>query len=265
VTVDLKPRMEFALDVAKKAGELILGYYQSKSLQVESKRDSSPVTAADREAEALIRTSIVREFPGDGVMGEELGAFPSANGFKWILDPVDGTKSFIHGVPLFGTLIGLEFDKRLVLGACRFPALNEVVYAQQGEGAWWQDGNGRERPAHVSRVVRLSDALLCITTISGFQRIGRYETFEKVRSAVKLTRGWGDCYGHALVATGRADVMIDPLMNPWDAAPFIPILQEAGGHFLDWEGQPSIYSGNGISVNDALKDNVLDLLHPGES
>jgi myo-inositol-1(or 4)-monophosphatase len=265
VTVDLKPRMEFALDVAKKAGELILGYYQSKSLQVESKRDSSPVTVADREAEALIRTSIVREFSGDGVMGEELGTFPSANGFNWILDPVDGTKSFIHGVPLFGTLIGLEFEKRLVLGACRFPALNEVVYAQQGEGAWWQDGNGRERPAHVSRVVRLSDALLCITTISGFKRIGRYETFEKLRSAVKLTRGWGDCYGHALVATGRADVMLDPLMNPWDAAPFIPILQEAGGHFCDWEGRPSIYSGNGVSVNDALKDSVLDMLHPEQS
>ncbi len=265
MTVYLKPRMEFALDVAKKAGELILGYYQSKSLQVESKRDSSPVTAADREAEALIRTSIVREFPGDGVVGEELGSFPSANGFNWILDPVDGTKSFIHGVPLFGTLIGLEFEKQLVLGACRFPALNEVVYARQGEGAWWQDGNGRERPAHVSPVIRLSDALLCITTISGFQRIGRYETFEKVRSAVKLTRGWGDCYGHALVATGRADVMIDPLMNPWDAAPFIPILKEAGGHFCDWEGRPSIYSGNGVSVNDALKDSVLDLLHPEQA
>jgi histidinol-phosphatase len=243
VTVALKPRMEFALDVARKAGELILGYYQSKSLQVETKRDTSPVTVADREAEALIRTNIVREFPGDGVMGE----------------------SFIHGVPLFGTLIGLEFEKRLVLGVCRFPVLNEVLYAQVGKGAWWQSGNGPEQPAHVSRVLRLSDALLCVTTISGFERIGRYETFEKLRSSVKLTRGWGDCYGHALVATGRADVMIDPLMNPWDAAPFIPILQEAGGHFLDWSGRASIYSGNGVSVNDALKDSVLDLLHPDQA
>jgi histidinol-phosphatase len=264
VTVNLKPRMEFALDVAKKASELILGYYQSKSLSVETKRDTSPVTAADREAEALIRTNIVREFPGDGVMGEELGTFPSSNGFNWILDPVDGTKSFIHGVPLFGTLIGLELDKRLVLGVCRFPALNEVVYAQQGEGAWWQMGSGQEQPARVSRVVRISQSLLCVTTISGFERIGRYETFEKLRSSVKLTRGWGDCYGHILVATGRAEVMVDPLMNPWDAAALVPILREAGGHFLDWQGRDSIYSGNGVSVNDALKDSVLDILHKEE-
>ncbi len=264
MTVELKPRLEFALDVARKASELILGYYQSKGLRVESKKDSSPVTVADREAEALIRTNIVREFPGDGVMGEELGTFPSANGFNWILDPVDGTKSFIHGVPLFGTLIGLECDKQLVIGVCRFPVLNEVIYAQQGEGAWWQSGNGHEQPARVSKVVRPSDALFCITTISGFERIGRYDAFEKLRKSVKLTRGWGDCYGHALVATGRADVMVDPLMNPWDAAPFIPIMQEAGGHFVDWSGRPTIYSGNGVSVNDALKDTVLDLLHPDQ-
>ena len=118
----------------RKASELILGYYQSKGLRVETKKDHSPVTVADREAEALIRTNIVREFPGDGAMGEELGTFPSSNGFNWILDPVDGTKSFIHGVPLFGTLIGLEYEKRLVIGVCRFPVLNEVVYAQSGKG-----------------------------------------------------------------------------------------------------------------------------------
>jgi histidinol-phosphatase len=264
VTVNLNPRLEFALDVAQKAGELILGYYQSKSLAIEVKRDSSPVTKADREAEALIRTHIVREFPGDGAMGEELGTFPSANGFNWIVDPVDGTKSFIHGVPLFGTLIGLEFNKRLVLGVCRFPALNEVIYAMEGAGAWWQSGTEPKREAKVSRVLRLSDALMCVTTISGFERIGRYKTFEELRTAVQLTRGWGDCYGHALVATGRADVMVDPLMNPWDAAPFIPILQEAGGHFLDWQGRPTIYSGNGVSVNDLLKDSVIDRLHPVE-
>jgi myo-inositol-1(or 4)-monophosphatase len=259
-SADLRPRLQFALEIARKASGLILGYYQSESLAVETKRDTSPVTAADRGAEELIRKGIQAEFPGDGVLGEELGESPSSNGFRWILDPIDGTKSFIHGVPLFGTLIGLEFEDRMVLGVCRFPALEEVVYAAEGQGAWWQIGAGAPRRARVSRVDRLSEALFCVTTISGWERIGRYDAFERIRSAAKLTRGWGDCYGHALVATGRADVMVDPLMNPWDAAALVPIVQEAGGHFCDWTGRTSIHSGNGISVNAGLKETVLDLL-----
>jgi myo-inositol-1(or 4)-monophosphatase len=258
----LRSRLEFALATARRASELILGYYQSESLAVESKRDTSPVTAADRGAEELIRKDIAREFPGDGVLGEELGETPSSNGFRWILDPVDGTKSFIHGVPLFGTLIGLEYKDRIVLGVCRFPALDEVVYATAGQGTWWQVGKAAARRAHVSKVDQLADALFCVTTISGWERIGRYDAFEKVRSQAKLTRGWGDCYGHALVATGRAEVMIDPLMNPWDAAALVPIVQEAGGHFCDWSGGASIYAGDGISVNAALKETVLQLLRP---
>jgi histidinol-phosphatase len=257
---DLKPRLEFALDVARRASELILGYYQSESLAVEAKRDTSPVTAADRGAEELIRKQIQKEFPGDGVLGEELGETPSSNNFRWILDPVDGTKSFIHGVPLFGTLIGLEFGDRVVLGVCRFPALDEVVYATEGTGAWWQVGKGNPRAAHVSQVDRLSEALFCVTTVSGWERIGRYDAFEKIRAQAKLTRGWGDCYGHALVATGRADVMVDPSMNPWDAAALVPIVQEAGGSFCDWTGKTSIHSGNGVSVNFALRETVLALL-----
>jgi histidinol phosphatase-like enzyme (inositol monophosphatase family) len=189
-----------------------------------------------------------------------LGETPSSNGFRWILDPVDGTKSFIHGVPLFGTLIGLEYKDRIVLGVCRFPALDEVVYATEGQGAWWQVGKGTARRARVSKVDQLSEALFCVTTISGWERIGRYDAFEKIRSQAKLTRGWGDCYGHALVATGRAEVMVDPLMNPWDAAALVPIVQEAGGHFCDWDGGTSIYAGNGISVNAALKETVLQML-----
>ncbi len=257
---DLRSRLEFALESARRASELILGYYQSESLAVESKRDTSPVTAADRGAEELIRKDITREFPRDGVLGEEFGETSGTNGFRWILDPVDGTKSFIHGVPLFGTLIGLEYKDRVVLGVCRFPALDEVVYATTGQGAWWQIGKATARRASVSKVDQLSEALFCVTTISGWERIGRYEAFEKIRSQAKLTRGWGDCYGHALVATGRAEVMVDPLMNPWDAAALVPIVQEAGGHFCDWSGGTSIYAGDGVSVNAALKENVLQVL-----
>lgn len=260
-TSDLQARLQFALDVAKQASEFILSYYQSSSLAVERKRDTSPVTEADRGAEQLIREQIAREFPGDGVLGEEHGETVGTNAFRWILDPVDGTKSFIHGVPLFGTLIGLEYEKECVLGVCRFPALNEVVYAMQGGGAWWQQGQGEPQRAEVSPVSDLSEALFCITTISGWERIGHKETFDKLRASVNLTRGWGDCYGHALVATGRADVMIDPLMNAWDAAALVPILQEAGGSFMDWKGNPTAHGGNGVSVNAALRPAILELLN----
>jgi len=259
-TTDLNQRLEFAIAAAREAGLLILRYYQSSDLVVDAKRDSSPVTEADRGAEQLLRERILQTFPDDGILGEEFGEQAGTSGYRWILDPVDGTKSFIHGVPLFGTLIGVEYGERCVAGVCRFPALDELVYAAQGQGAWWQLGTAPPRPARVSAIETLDEALFCITTIAGWERIGRRDAFDKLCTAAKLTRGWGDCYGHALVATGRADVMVDPMMNPWDAAALVPILQEAGGHFVDWNGKVSIHSGNGVSVNPALKETVLKIL-----
>ena len=256
----LDARLQFAVDMARRAGELILGYYQRDDLAVELKGDQSPVTAADRGAEQLIRKAIESEFPGDGVLGEEFGETPSQSGYRWILDPVDGTKSFVHGVPLFGTLIGLEHRAQVVLGVCRFPALGEMMYAARGSGAWWQTGDGQPRPARVSDVRSVSEALFCITTINGWDTIGRADALERLRKAARLTRGWGDCYGHMLVATGRAEIMVDPQMSAWDAAALLPIVEEAGGHFIDWEGNASIHSGNGVSVNAHLKDDVVKLL-----
>ena len=253
-------RLDFALDAARKASELILRYYHNPDLAVELKEDRSPVTAADRGAEELLREQIGRQFPDDGILGEEFGEKPSDNGYQWILDPVDGTKSFVHGVPLFGTLIGLKCEERLVLGVCRFPALDEVVFAVESGGTWWQTGNGQPRQTQVTGVADLSQALFCTTTVTGWETAGRQDAFETLCRKTRLTRGWGDCYGHILVATGRADVMVDPGLSPWDAAALVPILQEAGGHFLDWDGEPSIYTGNGFSVNDALKDAVLQVL-----
>lgn len=257
---NLQSRLDFVLDAARKASELILRYYHDPDLVVELKGDQSPVTVADRGAEELLREQIGGQFPDDGILGEEFDEKPATNGHQWILDPIDGTKSFIHGVPLFGTLIGLKREEELVLGVCRFPALDEVVYAVKSGGAWWQTGNGQPRQAHVTGVDDLSQALFCTTTITGWETVGRQDAFENFCGKTRLTRGWGDCYGHILVATGRADVMVDPALNPWDAAALLPILQEAGGHFLDWNGEPSIYHGNGFSVNDALKNAVLDIL-----
>ena len=257
---ELRSRLDFAVAAAREAAEGILALYQTVDLAVDLKRDRSPVTAADRNAEQLLRDRIAATWPEDGVLGEEFDDKPSQNGCRWILDPIDGTKSFIHGVPLFGTLIGLESEGEMVLGVCRFPALDEVVYAAKGQGAWWQQGISEPKRVAVSRISRLSEALFCTTTITGWERIGRRETFDRLCRASGLVRGWGDCYGHILVATGRADVMVDPAMNAWDAAALVPIVQEAGGDFVDWTGQTTIDSGNGLSVTLGLKDEVLGLL-----
>ncbi len=254
---DFERRLTLARTVASEAGQLILSYYQSANLAVDRKRDSSPVTAADREAEQLIRARIARDFPADGVLGEEFGETPGTSGFRWILDPVDGTKSFIHGVPLFGTLIGLEFEQKCVVGVCHIPALGETAWGGKGLGAWWQPAGGEVRPARVSQVGELKESLFCFTTVQGFSRIGRQDAFDSLVDGTALSRGWGDCYGHILVATGRAEIMVDPLMNIWDAAALIPIIEEAGGHFMDWNGAATASSGNGISVNAALREKVL--------
>ncbi|MSR58868.1 MAG: histidinol-phosphatase [Planctomycetaceae bacterium] len=254
---DLQSRLDLALRAARAAGDLILEHYQSAGLTVDRKRDSSPVTIADRNAEKLIRAEIAGEFPDDSILGEEFGEQPGRSGYRWIIDPLDGTKSFIHGVPLFGTLVGVEFEGRCVVGVCHFPVLRETAWGATGLGAWWQPAGGEPRPARVSPVAELSQALVCFTTVQGFARIGRTDAFESLAGAAGIVRGWGDCYGHILVATGRAEVMVDPLMNPWDAAALVPIVEEAGGSFMDWAGVTTIYSGNGISVNAALRESVL--------
>lgn len=259
---ELQARLDFALDAASRAGEFIMGHYQSPELAVDRKRDSSPVTIADRGAEELLRNLIADRYSGDAVLGEEFGESSGTSGWRWILDPIDGTKSFIHGVPLFGTLIGLEHGEDQVLGICAFPALGETVYAAQGLGAFWKIGTNEPRRARVSAVATLSEATFCTTTIQGWARIGRQDAFGRFCDEAAICRGWGDCYGHALVATGRADVMVDPLLNAWDCAPFVPIMQEAGGHFVAFNGEPDIHAGNGLSVNSGLLEASLNIVRP---
>ncbi|WP_397568794.1 inositol monophosphatase family protein [Schlesneria sp. T3-172] len=257
---EMQSRLEFGIRVAREASELILRYYQATDLAVERKGDSSPVTEADKGAELLIRKELELAFPNDAILGEEFPDKVGTSGFRWILDPIDGTKSFIHGVPLFGTLIGVEYDSRCVIGVVRFPALNEVVYAAKGSGAWWQIGDREPRRVRASDVNTFDEATFCTTNITRWQKIGRADTLQTLLDSVKLARGWGDCFGHMLVATGRAELMIDPSMNPWDAAALLPIVEEAGACFVDWKGDSTIYGGNGLSVVNGLKDQVLGLL-----
>jgi histidinol-phosphatase len=253
-------RLELALDLAQRASTLILSHYQTQGLRIESKSDDSPVTIADRNAETLIRDGILGQFSDDGILGEEFESVTGSSGYRWILDPIDGTKPFVHGVPLFGSLIGIEFQGRMVAGVCRFPALNEVVYAGEGSGAWWQIGDNPPVAAGVSRCDSLKDARFMFTEPSGWDECQRHEPLVRLIRATRLSRGWGDCYGHMMVATGRAEVAVDPEMSAWDIAALIPILREAGGCCINWDGGESIDGGDGISVIPELKDEVLRIL-----
>jgi len=254
--VNLRPYLEFAVQSAYEAGRLTLGYFGTEAARPEFKADDTPVTVADREAEHLIRERIEARYPNHAILGEEFGETRKPDSdHLWILDPIDGTKSFVRGVPLYGVLIGLEINGVCEVGAAYFPALDEMICAATGEGCYL---NGRR--AHAS-TRSLAQGIACFTDAASFAEHGRKGAWDRVLSAAGSTRGWSDAYGHALVATGRAELMLDPIMNPWDCGPFPPILREAGGYFGDWSGNETIYAGEGMSTTQALLSEVLRLVH----
>jgi histidinol-phosphatase len=254
---DWSARLDLALTAAREAGAITLKYFRENNYAVELKRDQSPVTIADCQAEQHLRERIAATFPADAILGEEFPERAGDSGYRWILDPIDGTKSFISGVPLYGTLIGVEFEGRSVVGVIHLPGLNEMVYAARGQGTWNVRGNGQPTPARVSRTPRLAECLYCTSEVKTFTKTGRREAFDQFDSACRLARTWGDCYGYLLVATGRADVMVDPLMNVWDCAALQPVIEEAGGTFTNWQGEPTIYGGESIATNGLVLDEVL--------
>jgi histidinol phosphatase-like enzyme (inositol monophosphatase family) len=253
---ELAPRLELARQIALEAGRLTLRYFRSTDLAVELKPDSSPVTVADRESEQLLRKRIAERFPDDAILGEEFPEQTGTSGFRWILDPIDGTKSFIHGVPLYGTLVGVEHQGRSVIGVVYMPALEECLYAAAGGGAWYQLREAEPRRAQVSSREKLADSLLCASD-TRFPTPARSTAYGSLQEAARVSRTWGDCYGYLLVATGRAEVMLDPVMNVWDAAAIQSIVLEAGGTFTDWQGKPTIYGGEGIATNGKVLAEVL--------
>lgn len=250
----LSDLLEFAVDLAEKAGEITLRYFQGRFV-VETKADASPVTVADREAETYIRQAIESRFPSDGIVGEEFGEVRPEARRRWIVDPIDGTYSFVRGVPLFGVLIGLEREDGPVAGVIRLPALDETVAAARGEGCHW-----RGQRARVSNTSELGAALCLATELRPEEDPTRSAALGRLVTAVGAARTWGDCYGYALVATGRADVMVDPAMHVWDCAALLPVMEEAGGRFTDWRGERTIRGGDAVASNGALHDGVLALL-----
>ncbi|RMF99459.1 MAG: inositol monophosphatase, partial [Planctomycetota bacterium] len=170
------------------------------------------------------------------------------------------TKSFIHGVPLYGTLVGVEHAGRAVVGVIHIPALGETVYAASGEGAWYVKGDARPQPTHVNDTPDLAEACIVTSEVKNFDLAGSRKAFFALQDKARLVRTWGDCYGYLLVATGRVDVAIDPLLNPWDAAALLPVIEEAGGRSTDWTGAATFEGGNGLATNGRLHQAVLDLL-----
>ena len=251
---ELNDLLEFSVEIARTAGDITLKYFRRQP-ETHKKTDGSFVTIADREAEAYLRQAILKRFPDDGVVGEEEEERSGSSGRRWIIDPIDGTFAYVHGVPLFGVLIGLEVEGDYSLGVINIPVLEEMVYAAKGVGCF---SNGT--PARVSATANLEDALLLCTDFPACDRYGFGVAANAFQQRAKTSRTWGDCYGYVLVATGRADVMLDPVMNLWDCAALLPIMEEAGGTFTDWRGTRTAAAGNAVATNGVLFNEVMSVI-----
>lgn len=250
--IDLNDIHQAAIEIARMGGRRTLKYYQ-KDFDIERKQDASPVTIADRETETLMRKEIRARFPDHGILGEEHGKLNPESTVQWILDPIDGTKSFIHGVPFYTTLIGILYKNEPVSGVIYAPALGELCEAAKGAGVRL---NGEA--CTVSSCRSLNEASFLTTDVTTAKEFNFDTSLQKLIKKTRLHRTWGDAYGHMMVATGRADLMFDPVLNIWDAAPLLTIMLEAGGIFCDVNGNETIQTGNGISCSRELIDEVLE-------
>jgi histidinol-phosphatase len=243
--------MHAAVEILREAGELTLTHFRSVDLVVDAKDDGTPVTVADKGAERLIRERLAARFPDDGVLGEEEADLHGTSGRRWIIDPIDGTKAFTHGVPLYTNLLALEDEHGIAVGVINIPALGETVWAARGQGCWC---NGEA--ARVSTHDTLSEAWAMTSGVAHWPP----GWIDRVVGAGMHLRTWGDGYGYALVATGRAEAMIDPSISLWDVAPMPVILAEAGGRFTSTNGEATPSAGSGLATNGRVHDEILGLL-----
>lgn len=246
--------LELVTELATRTGDIALGRYR-KGIAVDMKRDRSPVTEADRAAERFAREWIAARFPDHGVLGEEYGATNPDARFRWCIDPIDGTRTFIGGVPLWGSLIALCDGDIAIAGAAAYPAAGELIAAATGEGCW-SDG----ARCAVSTVRELERATVLTTDERFSATPDRREGWRQLAARANTARTWGDCYGYLLVATGRAEVMVDGAMHPWDSAPFVPIIREAGGEIVDYGGGNAAFGDGAIATNAALASVAHELL-----
>lgn len=243
-------------EVATLAGDFAMSHYGT-TVDVDLKSDGSPVTIADRGAEERARAWIEQRFPADGILGEEFGVVRPDAARRWIIDPIDGTKSFVRRVPLWGTLVAVTEGDIVLAGCAYFPALGETVVAATGSGCFW---NGSR--CAVSACGDIASATVLATDDTFVEHEARGDAWRRLASDAAVARTWGDCYGYLLIATGRAEVMIDDVVSPWDSAALYPIITEAGGVFTDWRGRDTAFGGDIIATNSALAVPVRKVLVP---
>jgi myo-inositol-1(or 4)-monophosphatase len=255
--VDLSPYRIFMTELARDSGDFIKPLYRQPSVAVETKADLSPVTIADRGAEELLRHRITKRFPTHGIIGEEFGSDRPDAEFVWVLDPVDGTKAFITGLPLWGTLIALLHEGQPVLGCINQPVLDQLLL---GDGIT-TELNGRAVRCRATN--RIEDATLLTSDPLTPAKHQNGPAYDALQHRAKLVRTWGDCYGYLLLASGWADISLDPIMNPWDIAALVPVVRGAGGVITNWQGGPAFPATSTVAcTSEALHRQVIATLNP---
>ncbi|MFQ5708563.1 MAG: histidinol-phosphatase [bacterium] len=245
---------EFAVLLAERSGEIIRQYFRT-ALSIHTKPDESPVTIADKRAEEVMRDLIMKEFPDHGIFGEEFGSYRADARYKWVLDPIDGTLNFIAGGWMFGTLIALVKDGQPILGVIHQPILGEMLVGRKSETTL----NGNK--VCVRPCTRIADAVLLTTDPYLVKEHQNFANFEALRKQVKVFRGWGDCYGYFLLVTGHIDVMIDPILNPWDIMALVPIVHGGGGTITDYHGDDPAKGTSVVATGGPLHERVIEILN----
>jgi histidinol-phosphatase len=258
---DWRARYELAVDAAGRAAQIAAGYFPDGDAaeiaqNIEWKLDRSPVTAGDRAAEAFLRNRIINAFPNDAFLGEEFGEKAGDSGYRWIVDPIDGTRNFMHGMPLWGTLVGVEYRGEAIAGAAVMPTLGHAYRALRGDGAFRDD-----RRLRVSDTASLDEAVLACSSLSGFFKAGREAGFLELARRTQRQRAYGNFYGFVMVAEGAIDVMVEQGLHVWDIAAVAPIIEEAGGRFTDWDGRATVHRPDVVASNGRLHEETLRILN----
>lgn len=254
MNADWKSRYDLAVTAAHAAGQLALGYFDAGTA-VEWKADQSPVTVADRNAEQYLRATLLGQFPHDGFLGEEFGDHPGTSGYRWIIDPIDGTRSFVRNVPLWGTMVGLQYRDECIAGVVAMPAFGHTYRALKGDGAY-----RNERRIRVSDVADLSESILFYSSIYWFKKAGYLDQFLKLADRTQRPRGFGDVYGFMLVAQGSGELIVEHGVHIWDVAAVLPIIEEAGGRLTDWTGAARVDRPDVVVSNGKVHDETLRIL-----
>jgi histidinol-phosphatase len=254
--------LALALELADAADEITMRRFRAADLAVETKPDLTPVSDADRTVESTIRSRLTEVAPDDLVIGEEYGADAGTSTRRWILDPIDGTKNFVRGAPVWATLLALQADGQIVVGVVSAPALGRRWWAHRGGGAWTKRVGDSVRRCVASQVASLDDAFLAYSSLTGWEKSNRLDAFLDLTRTVWRTRGFGDFWSHMLVAEGAVDASCEPEVSLWDLAALQPIVEEAGGRFSDLSGVDRPDGGSVVCSNGLLHAAVLEALAP---